>query len=174
MLNHYLVKRSNTHRYCTLLKPWKLSCSNNNNLLFLRSLLKQIKKNISNGEVKLSWIWYLCDECQEALNIILRKIYEVQMQLDALHVPLLWFWAPAKSDRDYGCVPFGKSKSGFFICWIFFQKAFVGFEIRRIQIQINGLVIYRRSIYNGLQIIQLTSGISSWIPLEFFTCYRLQ
>ena len=39
-------------------------------------------------------------------------------------------------------VPFGKSKSGFLIWRILFEKGFIGFEIRRIQIQINGLVIY--------------------------------
>ena len=39
-------------------------------------------------------------------------------------------------------VPFGKSKSGFLIWRILFEKGFPGFEIRRIQIQISGLVIY--------------------------------
>ena len=40
------------------------------------------------------------------------------------------------------CVPFGKSKSGFLMFWILFEKGFIEFEIRRIRIQINGLVIY--------------------------------
>ena len=39
-------------------------------------------------------------------------------------------------------VPFGKSKSRFLIPWILYKKWFIGFEIRRIQIHINGLVIY--------------------------------
>ena len=39
-------------------------------------------------------------------------------------------------------VPFGKGKSGFLIWWILFEKGFIGFEIRRIEIQVNGLVIY--------------------------------
>ena len=37
-------------------------------------------------------------------------------------------------------VPFGKSKSGFLIWWILSEKGSIGFKIRRIQIQINGLV----------------------------------
>ena len=39
-------------------------------------------------------------------------------------------------------VSFGKSKFGFLIWWILFEKGFIGFEIRRIRIQINALVIY--------------------------------
>ena len=66
-----------------------------------------------------------------------------------------------------GCVPFGKSKSGFLIWWILFEKRFIGFEIRRIQIQINGLVIYAVPFTVDPKLVRWSSGISSWsIPIE--------
>ena len=64
-------------------------------------------------------------------------------------------------------VPFGKSKSGFLIWWILFQKGFTGFEIRRIQIQINGLVIYAVPFTVDPKLARWASGISCWsIPIE--------
>ena len=64
-------------------------------------------------------------------------------------------------------VPFGKSKSGFLIWWILFEKGFIGFEIRRIQIQINGLVIYAAPFTVDPKLVRWSSGISSWsIPIE--------
>ena len=64
-------------------------------------------------------------------------------------------------------VPFGKSKSGFLIWWILFEKGFTGFEIRRIQIQINGLVIYAVPFTVDPKLVRWSSGISSWsIPIE--------
>ena len=64
-------------------------------------------------------------------------------------------------------VPFGKSKSGFLICWILFEKGFIRFEIRRIQIQINGLVIYAVPFTVDPNLFRWSSGISSWsIPIE--------
>ena len=64
-------------------------------------------------------------------------------------------------------VPFGKSKSGFLIWWILFEKGFIGFEIRRIQIQINGLVIYAVPFTVDPKLVRWSSGISSWsIPIE--------
>ena len=64
-------------------------------------------------------------------------------------------------------VPFGKSKSGFLIWWILFEKGFIGFEIRRIQIQINGLVIYAVPFTVDPKLVRWSSGISIWsIPIE--------
>ena len=64
-------------------------------------------------------------------------------------------------------VPFGKSKSEFLIWWILFEKGFIGFEIRRIQIQINGLVIYAVPFTVDPKLVRWSSGISSWsIPIE--------
>ena len=64
-------------------------------------------------------------------------------------------------------VPFGKSKSGFLIWWILFEKGFTGFEIRRIQIQISGLVIYAVPFTVDPKLVRWSSGISSWsIPTE--------
>ena len=63
-------------------------------------------------------------------------------------------------------VPFG-TKSGFLIWWILFEKGFTGFEIRRIQIQINGLVIYAVPFTVDPKLVRWSSGISSWsIPIE--------
>ena len=74
-------------------------------------------------------------------------------------------------------VPFDKSKSGFLIWWILFQKGFIGFEIRRIQIQINGLVIYAVPFTVDPKLVRWSSGISSWsIPIdavEFPRCCHL-
>ena len=64
-------------------------------------------------------------------------------------------------------VPFGKSKSVFLIWWILFEKGFIGFEIRRIHIQINGLVIYAVPFTVDAKLVRWSSGISSWgIPIE--------
>ena len=74
-------------------------------------------------------------------------------------------------------VPFGKSKSGFLIWWILFEKGFTGFEIRRIQIQINGLVIYVVPFTMDPKLVRWSSGIFSWsIPteaVEFPRCFHL-
>ena len=64
-------------------------------------------------------------------------------------------------------VPFGKSKYGFLIWWILSEKEFIGFEIRRIQIQINGLVIYAVPFTVDPKLVRWSSGISRWsIPIE--------
>ena len=74
-------------------------------------------------------------------------------------------------------VPFGKSKSGFLIWWILFEQGFIGFEIRRIQIQINGLVIYAVPFTVDPKLVRWSSGTSSWsIPIdavEFLRCCHL-
>ena len=74
-------------------------------------------------------------------------------------------------------VPFGKSKSGFLIWWILFEKGFIGFEIRRIQIQINGLVIYTVPFTVDPKLVRWSSGISSWSifieAVEFPRCCHL-
>ena len=71
------------------------------------------------------------------------------------------------------CFPYDESNWTWILKWILcsllqiqiqvfdlvspFQKGFVGFEIQRIQIQINGLVIYTVlcSIYDGVRISQM-------------------
>ena len=74
-------------------------------------------------------------------------------------------------------VPFGKSKSGFLIWWVLFEKGFTGFEIRRIQIQINGLVIYAVPFTVDPKLVRWSSGISSWSvfieAVEFPRCCHL-
>ena len=49
------------------------------------------------------------------------------------------------------CVPFGKSKSGFLMFWILFEKGFIEFEIRRIRIRILdfGLFFFWRNFKPG-------------------------
>ena len=85
----------------------------------------------------------------------------------------------------YGCVrfgesqngfrvPFGKSKFGFLILWILFEKGFIAFEIRRIRIQINELVIYAVPFTVDPKLVRWSSGISSWsIHVEFPTSCHL-
>ena len=74
-------------------------------------------------------------------------------------------------------VPFGKSKSGFLMFWILFEKGFIEFEIRRIRIQINGLVIYAVPFTVDPKLVRWSSGIFSWsIPteaVEFPRCFHL-
>ena len=59
----------------------------------------------------------------------------------------------------------------------FWQKGFTGFEIRRIQIQINGLVIYAVPFTVDPKLVRWSSGIFSWsIPteaVEFPRCFHL-
>ena len=72
---------------------------------------------------------------------------------------------------------FRKSKFGFLIWWIHFEKGFTGFEIRGIRIQINGLVIYVVPFTVDSKLVRWSSGISSWsIPVELlpFTVKHLK
>ena len=62
-------------------------------------------------------------------------------------------------------VPFGKSKSGFLIWWILFEKEFIEFEIRRIRIQINGLVIYAVPFIVDPKLVRWSRAV---FPVEVF------
>ena len=62
---------------------------------------------------------------------------------------------------------FGKSRSGYLILWILFEKEFFGFEIRRIQIQLNGLVINAVPFTVNPELVRWSTSISSWSIEKF-------
>ena len=63
---------------------------------------------------------------------------------------------------------FGKSRSGCLILWILFEKEFFGFEIGRVQIQLNGLVINAVPFTVNPKLVRWSTSISSW-SIEKFT-----
>ena len=67
------------------------------------------------------------------------------MKIDSVQIPRVCSFCESKHGfliLKWIFDPFGKSKSQFLILWILFQKGSVTFESQRIQLQINGLVIY--------------------------------